>query len=83
METFYLTDVGKVRDHNEDSVIIVKNDNGDFVRLLTKLKNSLLLNVMSLLNMKTVLKISKQLSLIILNLSERRRLHAPVDELAG
>ena len=26
METFYLTDTGKVRDHNEDSVIILKND---------------------------------------------------------
>lgn len=26
METFYLTDTGVVRDHNEDSVIIVEND---------------------------------------------------------
>ena len=25
METFYLTDTGIVRDHNEDSVIIIKN----------------------------------------------------------
>ena len=25
MKSFYLTDTGKVRDHNEDSVIIVKN----------------------------------------------------------
>ena len=25
MKSFYLTDVGKVRDHNEDSVIIIKN----------------------------------------------------------
>lgn len=24
MKSFYLTDAGKVRDHNEDSVIIVK-----------------------------------------------------------
>ncbi len=31
MKTFYLTDVGKVRDHNEDSVIIVKNNNGDYL----------------------------------------------------
>ena len=31
METYYLTDVGKVRDHNEDSVIIVKNDNGEYL----------------------------------------------------
>ena len=25
MKSFYLTDAGKVRNHNEDSVIIVKN----------------------------------------------------------
>ncbi len=28
METFYLTDTGMVRDHNEDSVIILENDDG-------------------------------------------------------
>lgn len=28
METFYLTDTGNVRDHNEDSVIIVNNNEG-------------------------------------------------------
>ena len=28
MKSFYLTDAGKVRDHNEDSVIIVKNNEG-------------------------------------------------------
>ena len=28
METFYLTDTGIVRDHNEDSVIIVENNHG-------------------------------------------------------
>ena len=27
MKTFYLTDSGKVRDHNEDSVTILKNAN--------------------------------------------------------
>ncbi len=29
MKSFYLTDSGKVRDHNEDSVIIVKNKSGE------------------------------------------------------
>ncbi|MBQ6324345.1 MAG: Stp1/IreP family PP2C-type Ser/Thr phosphatase [Bacilli bacterium] len=31
MKSFYLTDSGKVRDHNEDSVIIVKNANNDYL----------------------------------------------------
>ena len=31
METFYLTDAGKVRDHNEDSVIIEKNENNEYL----------------------------------------------------
>lgn len=31
MKSFYLTDAGKVRDHNEDSVIIVKNDEGSYL----------------------------------------------------
>ena len=31
METFYLTDTGIVRDHNEDSVIIVKNSDGSIL----------------------------------------------------
>ena len=31
MKTFYLTDAGKVRDHNEDSVIIVSNDEGSYL----------------------------------------------------
>ena len=29
MESFYITDPGKVRDHNEDNVIIVKNQNNE------------------------------------------------------
>ena len=29
MKTFYLTDSGKVRDHNEDSVTILKNANNE------------------------------------------------------
>lgn len=31
MKTFYLTDAGKVRDHNEDSVIIVKNNEEEYL----------------------------------------------------
>lgn len=31
MRTFYLTDPGKVRDHNEDSVTILNNDNGEYI----------------------------------------------------
>lgn len=31
METYYLTDPGKVRDHNEDSVIIVNNYNNEYL----------------------------------------------------
>ena len=31
MKSFYLTDTGKVRDHNEDSVIIVKNANDEYL----------------------------------------------------
>ena len=31
MEYYYRTDPGKVRDHNEDSVIIVKNSNGEYL----------------------------------------------------
>lgn len=31
MKSFYLTDAGKVRDHNEDSVIIIKNENDEYL----------------------------------------------------
>ncbi len=31
MKSFYLTDVGKVRDHNEDSVIILKNEKEEYL----------------------------------------------------
>lgn len=31
MQTFYFTDPGKVREHNEDSVIILNNNNNEFV----------------------------------------------------
>lgn len=31
MQTFYLSDVGNVRTHNEDSVTIIKNDNNEYI----------------------------------------------------
>ena len=31
MQTFYFTDVGKVRSHNEDNVTIISNDNNEFI----------------------------------------------------
>ena len=31
MKTFYLTDAGKVRDHNEDNVIIIANDEENYL----------------------------------------------------
>ncbi len=31
MQTFYLTDTGKIRDHNEDNVIILSNDNKEYL----------------------------------------------------
>ena len=31
MQTFYFTDPGKVRDHNEDNVIIINNQNNEFI----------------------------------------------------
>lgn len=34
MQSFYLTDTGKVRSHNEDSVIILANEEGDYLLAL-------------------------------------------------
>lgn len=34
MKSFYLTDAGKVRSHNEDSVTIVKNQNGEHLMMV-------------------------------------------------
>lgn len=31
MQTFYMTDTGKVRDHNEDNVIILNNEHGEYI----------------------------------------------------
>ena len=31
MKTFYMTDTGKVREHNEDNVIILKNDKDEYL----------------------------------------------------
>ena len=45
MKTFYLTDSGKVRDHNEDSVTILKNANDEYLlinyKTFTKYKTRL------------------------------------------
>ena len=30
-KSFYLTDTGRVREHNEDSVTILKNMNGEYL----------------------------------------------------
>ena len=34
MEYSYLTDPGKIRDHNEDSVNIIKNGNGEILMIV-------------------------------------------------
>ena len=31
MQTFYMTDAGKVRTHNEDNVTIISNKNNEFI----------------------------------------------------
>ena len=31
MQTYYITDPGKVRDHNEDNVIILNNENNEYI----------------------------------------------------
>ncbi len=31
MKSFYLTDTGKVRDHNEDSLIVLENSNHEYL----------------------------------------------------
>ena len=31
MKSFYITDAGKIRDHNEDNVIILSNDNEEYI----------------------------------------------------
>ena len=31
MQTFYITDTGKIRDHNEDNVIILNNENNEYI----------------------------------------------------
>ena len=33
MQTFYMTDAGKVRTHNEDNVIIINNKNNEFITI--------------------------------------------------
>ena len=34
MKSFYLTDTGKVRDHNEDSVVITENLNKESINYI-------------------------------------------------
>ena len=34
MKSFYLTDTGKVRSHNEDSVTILKNQTGEYLMMV-------------------------------------------------
>ena len=34
MKSYYLTDSGRVRSHNEDSVTIVKNQNGEHLMMV-------------------------------------------------
>ena len=34
MKSFYLTDTGRVREHNEDSVTILKNLNGEYLAVV-------------------------------------------------
>ena len=34
MKSFYITDAGKVRSHNEDSVTIVKNESGEHLMIV-------------------------------------------------
>ena len=34
MKTFYLTDAGKVRTHNEDSVTIIKNESDEYLMIV-------------------------------------------------
>ena len=36
MKSFYLTDTGKVRTHNEDSVTILKNANGEHLMIVDR-----------------------------------------------
>ncbi len=34
MKSFYLTDTGRVRSHNEDSVTILKNQSGEYLMMV-------------------------------------------------
>ena len=36
MKSFYLTDTGRVRSHNEDSVTIVKNASGEHLMIVAE-----------------------------------------------
>ena len=57
MRSFYLTDAGKVRDHNEDSVIIVKNDEDSYLMAIavTHILSKLLENYLTELTVNNFL----------------------------
>ena len=68
MKSFYLTDVGKVRDHNEDSVIIVKNGNNEYLMAIAdgmgghragEVASSIAINYLGEHFKKTFVKMSK------------------------
>ena len=68
MKSFYLTYVGKVRDHNEDSVIIVKNGNNEYLMAIAdgmgghragEVASSIAINYLGEHFKKTFVKMSK------------------------
>lgn len=65
MQTYYLTDAGKVREHNEDNVIIIKNNNNEYLMAVAdgmgghragEVASSIAVNILNekFLNMDTV-----------------------------
>ena len=76
MKSFYLTDVGKVRDHNEDSVIILKNHKGDYLMAVAdgmgghragEVASSIAISYLSKQFMETFYDLSKEDAIIWIN----------------